>query len=359
MTPQDFMARLGLNLPVIQAPMAGVSTPHMAAEVANAGALGSLGLGASDVETARKALHDTRARTNRTVNANFFCHVPATPNPVQEAAWLHRLTPIFAKYGAAPPDTLREIYTSYVADPAMQQMVLDAPPKVVSFHFGLPPGDHIAALHAKGVFTLASATSLEEAHLIEAAGIDAIVAQGWEAGGHRGCFDPDAPDGRLGTMALVRVLTRNLRIPVIAAGGIMDAAGVRAALDLGAVAAQMGTAFVTCAESSADAGYRAAMASDSAHSTTMTRTLSGRPARCLANRFTKFAAPVANVDVPAYPIAYDAAKSLNAAAKAQGESGFGAQWAGQGAPLAQQDMPAARIIAQLHADLGGQAVKAR
>jgi nitronate monooxygenase len=352
MTPQDFMTRLGLDLPVIQAPMAGVSNPVMAAEVANAGALGSLGLGASDVEAARKALRDTQARTNRAVNANFFCHAPATPNPALEAAWLDRLNPIFAQYGAAPPDTLREIYTSYVADPAMQQMVLDAPPKVVSFHFGLPPRDHIAALQAKGVFTLASATNLAEARLIEAAGIDAIVAQGWEAGGHRGCFDPDAPDGRLGTMALVRVLAQTLHTPVIAAGGIMDAAGVRAALDLGAVAAQMGTAFVTCAESSADAGYRAAMASDSAHATTMTRTLSGRPARCLANRFTEFGAPIPNADIPAYPIAYDAAKALNAAAKSAGESGYGAQWAGQGAPLAQHNLPSAQIVAQLRADLG-------
>lgn len=162
-------------------------------------------------------------------------------------------------------------------------------------------------------------------------------------------FDPDAEDNRLGAMALTRLLVARAGLPVIAAGGIMDGQGVRAALDLGAVAVQMGTAFITCAESAADAGYRAALADDAAHHTTMTRAISGRPARCLANRFTAWATTAAAVP-PDYPIAYDAGRALNAAAKAVGEFGFGAQWAGQGAPLA-RSLPAADLIAALVAEM--------
>jgi len=228
----------------------------------------------------------------------------------------------------------------------MFKMLLDTVPPVVSFHFGLPDTDRINALKAAGITLLATATNLDEARAIEAAGIDAIVAQGFEAGGHRGMFDPDAPDDRLGTDALTRLLVANCHLPVIAAGGIMNGAGIRAALDLGAVAAQLGTAFIACPESSADAPYRAALASDAAHHTTMTTAISGRPARCLANRFTAWGAQT-TATPPDYPIAYDAGKALNAAAKAAGEDGFGAQWAGQGAPL-HRPMPAADLLALLH-----------
>jgi nitronate monooxygenase len=211
----------------------------------------------------------------------------------------------------------------------MQALLIEAAPAVVSFHFGLPPAPVIAALKARGCL-LASATSLAEARAIEAAGLDAIVAQGIEAGGHRGMFDPAAPDDALGTLALTRLLVREARLPVIAAGGIMDGAGVAAVLDLGAVAAQLGTAFIACPESSADAAYRAALAGPGAWHTRLTALISGRPARCLANRFTALADSVGDRQVPDYPVAYDAGKALHAAAKAQGEHGFGAQWAGQG-----------------------------
>ena len=174
------------------------------------------------------------------------------------------------------------------------------------------------------------------------------MAQGYEAGGHRGMFDPSAPDDRLGTFALTRLLATTSTLPVIAAGGIMDGAGIRAALNLGAIAAQLGTAFVACPESSADAAYRAALSSDAAHHTTMTTAISGRPARGLANRFTAWGADT-TAQAPDYPIAYDAGKALNAAAKAAGETGFGAQWAGQGAPL-HRPMPAADLLALLHAE---------
>ena len=229
-------------------------------------------------------------------------------------------------------------------------MLLAEKPAVVSFHFGLPDAGVIAALRKTGIVLLATATNLEEGRAIAAAGIDAVVAQGYEAGGHRGAFDPIAPDDRLGTVALTRLLVRKLAISVIAAGGIMDGAGIVAALALGAAAAQLGTAFVACPESSADAGYRAALLSPAAEHTVMTAAISGRPARCLANRFTALGDGVAPTAIPDYPTAYDAGKALHAAARAKGEFGYGAQWAGQGAPLARA-LPAAELVARLRDEI--------
>ena len=340
------LRRLKLDLPIIQAPMAGVSTPEMAAAVSGAGGLGSIGIGASDPETARGMIRAVRAKTDRPFNVNVFCHAPAVADPALEAAWAARLAAEFARYGATPPTRLREIYTSFVTDAATQAVLLEEKPAVVSFHFGLPAPDVIAALREAGVVLLATATNLGEGKAAVAAGVDALVAQGYEAGGHRGVFDPAAPDDRLGTVALTRLLVQKIGAPVIAAGGIMDGAGIAAALALGAVAAQLGTAFVGCPESSADAGYRAALFGPAAEHTVMTAAVSGRPARCLANRFTALGASLEPGAVPDYPIAYDAGKALHAAAKAHGEFGFGAQWAGQGAPLARA-LPAAELVARL------------
>ncbi len=214
----------------------------------------------------------------------------------------------------------------------------------------MPAADWITAFKSVGCTLIVSATCLDEARKIEAAGIDMIVAQGWEAGGHRGMFDPALPDDQLGTMALTHMLVAHTSVPVIVACGIMDGAGIRAALDLGAVAAQLGTAFIACPESSADEAYRAALNGEGARHTVMTRAISGRPARCLANQFTKWAAGDRH-DVPDYPIAYDPGKALNAAAKSAGESGFGAHWAGQGAPL-HRAMPASSLVAKLWHEAG-------
>jgi nitronate monooxygenase len=340
------LRRIGIELPIIQAPMAGVSTPEMAAAVSNAGGLGSIGIGAADPATARKMILAVRALTARPFNVNVFCHAPAVANPEREAAWVARLAPEFARHGATPPARLREIYTSFVTDAATQAVLREEKPPVVSFHFGLPPSNVIAALRDAGIVLLASATSPAEGKVIAAAGVHAVVAQGYEAGGHRGVFDPTAPDDRLGTMALTRLLVKALDVPVVAAGGIMDGAGITAALALGAAAAQLGTAFVACPESSADAGYRAALLGPPAEHTVMTSAISGRPAPCLANRFTAL-----DGDVPAYPIAYDAGKALHAAAGAKGEFGYGAQWAGQGAPLA-RSLPAAELVARLRDEMG-------
>jgi|ERR1019366_489583 nitronate monooxygenase len=344
------LAMLEVDRPIVQAPMAGVSTPAMAAAVSNAGALGSIGVGATNAAGALEMIKAVRERSRRSLNVNVFCHRPAKADAAVEAAWVERLRPEFARFGVEPPRRLAEIYKSFVEDDDMLAMLVAERPKVVSLHFGVPAPERIQALRQAGIVLLGSATNVLEGQLLEAAGVQAVVAQGFEAGGHRGVFDPGAPDDRLGTMALTRLLVRALGVPVIAAGGIMDGAGIAAALRLGASAAQLGTAFVACAESLADAGYRASLMSEAASHTVMTRAISGRPARCLANRFTALGARISPADIPAYPIAYDAGKALNAAGKSAGEAGFGAQWAGQGAPLARA-MPAGELVAKLAAEM--------
>lgn len=336
---------LQIDLPIIQAPMAGISSPALAAAVSNAGALGSIGVGATDAVGATRMINAVRERSVRSLNVNLFCHRPARADNATEHARIERLRPYFARYDATPPAQLREIYRSFVEDDDMLSALLTARPRIVSFHFGLPSADRVAALREAGIILLGSATSLDEGLALERAGLHAVVAQGYEAGGHRGVFDPLAEDDRLGTLALTRILVRTLKVPVIAAGGIMDGAGIAAVLRLGASAAQLGTAFVACPESDADPGYRAALNSEATHHTVMTRTISGRPARCLANRFTVLDKE-SNIRVPDYPIAYDAAKALHLAARTHGDYGFGAQWAGQGAPLTRA-LPAAQLVTTL------------
>ena len=330
--------------------MAGVSSPAMAAAVANAGALGSLGVGATDAAGARKMIADFRQRSTRSLGVNVFCHAPARADADREAAWLDRLRPAYTGVAAAPPAVLHEIYRSFLVDDDMLAALVAERPRVVSFHFGIPALERVSALRDAGIVILGSATSLAEARRLVEGGVQIVVAQGYEAGGHRGTFDPDALDDRLGTFALTRLLARELDVPVVAAGGVMDGAGIAAALRLGAGAAQLGTAFVLCPESLADDGYRRAMTSDAARHTVMTRAISGRPARCLANRFTELGATIPDAAVPDYPIAYDAGKALHAAAKAKQDFGYGAQWAGQGAPLA-RSLPAADLVATLVREL--------
>ncbi len=337
---------LRMTAPIVQAPMAGVSTPTMAAAVSNAGGLGSVGVGATDAAGARTMIEAVKARTDRAFNVNLFVHASPVRDAVREAAWLDAMAPLFRSFQASPPVRLNAIYKSFAVDPDMLDMLGELAPPVVSFHFGLPGPAQIAALKGRGCLLFATATSLEEAEAVRRAGVDAVVAQGYEAGGHRGVFDPGAPDEQLGAMALTRLLAVRSGLPVIAAGAIMDGRGIRAALDLGAVAAQLGTAFIACPESSADQAYREALAGPAAEHTVMTSAISGRPARCLQNRFTQWGASQ-DLPPPDYPIAYDAGKALNAAAKAAGQGGFGAQWAGQGAPLS-RPMAAADLVALLH-----------
>ena len=350
MAHSGLLDRIGISLPIIQAPMAGVSTPAMAAAVSEAGGLGSIAVGAGGVAEAEAMIADVRARTPLPFNVNLFCHRPAQSNSEVEGRWIERFRPLFAEYGAEPPAELGEIYRSFVEDEEMLGLLLRVRPSVLSFHFGLPRQEWIHALRDAGIIILATSTSLTEARSAAAVGVDAIVAQGWEAGGHRGTFDTEAPDERLRALDLVQSIVAELDIPVIAAGGIMDGAGIARALDAGACAAQLGTAFIACDESAADQGFRAALASPAAQETAMTRAISGRPARCLANRFTAMGASIPAREIPAYPIAYDLGKALNAAAKSRGEYGFGAQWAGEGAPQFRA-MPAGQLIEALAAEL--------
>jgi len=341
--------RLGLACPIIQAPMAGVSTPALAAGVSNGGGLGSIGIGAANTAQARDMIQATRALTARPFNVNVFCHAPASARPQVEADWLAYLAPCFAEFGAAPPDALHEIYRSFCADDDTLQMLLSERPAVVSFHFGLPDTAAIAALRAAGIVLLATATSLSEARQIEAAGLDGIVAQGIEAGGHRGVFDATAHDEALGTLALTRLLVQRTALPVIAAGGIMDGAGIAAALALGAQAAQLGTAFIACPESAADVAYRARLAAGQLP-TTLTCAISGRPARGLQNRLTALGTAAGAPLPPDYPIAYDAGKALAQAARLHGNAEFAAHWAGQAYPLS-RPLPVTQLLALLQIEL--------
>lgn len=342
----SLLSRLGIAMPIIQAPMAGVATPQLAAAVSNAGGLGSVGAAAWNVEQTREKIIATRALTTRPFNVNVFCHVTPEKDAEREAAWLGHLAPLFAEVGATPPGTLESGYKSFVGDDEMLKMLLQERPAVVSFHFGLPSGEFIEALKNAGIFLLATATNLTEARTIEEAGLDAIIAQGIEAGGHRGMFDTETADEQLSTSVLLRLLVQQTELPVIAAGGIMDGRGIRAALDLGAAAAQLGTAFILCPESAANRAYRDALKSERAHTTRLTAGISGRPARGMLNRLIAHADAPGSPRPAAYPLAYHAAKELNAAASRQGNYEFAAQWAGQGAPLA-REMPAAELVRKL------------
>jgi nitronate monooxygenase len=286
----------------------------------------------------------TRALTARPFNVNLFCHRHATADAQREAAWLAYLAPAFAEFGAKPPAQLSAIYQTFIGNEPMFAMLLEERPAVVSFHFGLPATAWISKFRSSGIVTLACATNPAEAAECERAGVNAIVAQGVEAGGHRGVFEP-ALDENIGTFALVRMLVQQFELPIIAAGGIMDGAGIVAAMKLGAAGAQLGTAFVLCPESSANAAYRGQMKSDRAHHTRITAAISGRSARGLPNRMYALSSNDVPL-LPDYPIAYDAAKALHAAASAKGNHEFAAYWAGQGAPLA-RELPAAELMSQL------------
>lgn len=341
--PTQLTQLLHIEYPIIQAPMAGVSTPALAAAVSNAGGLGSIAVGAVDAAQARAMIAQTRALTARPFNVNLFCHAPARSDPARDAAWLAHLRPYFAEFGAAPPSVLHEIYRSFNHDDAMLEMLLETRPKVVSLHFGLPPQDRLDALKQAGIVLAATATTLAEGEQLQQAGIDLIVAQGVEAGGHRGVFEPALGDAGIGVLALTRLLVQRTALPVIAAGGIMDGAGIAAALMLGAGAAQLGTAFVLAPESSANAAYRAMLKSARARDTQITAAISGRAARGIVNRIVREVGAPGMPTPPDYPVTYDAGKALHEAASARGNYEFAAHWAGQAAVLA-REMPAAQLL---------------
>ncbi|ENW19078.1 NAD(P)H-dependent flavin oxidoreductase [Acinetobacter haemolyticus] len=334
---------LEIKHPIFLAPMAGVSTPELAAEVSNQGALGSLGLGANTPESAKELILKTQQLSDHPFQVNFFCHRPEPLNPQHEQQWIEYLTPAFKKFDAQPPTELKCIYPSFLENDDFLNVVLETKPKAVSFHFGIPHAHQIKALKNAGIITMVSATNLIEAQAIEAAGIDLIIAQGIEAGGHRGIFNQHF-DAAIKTSDLVELLTQHCSRPIIAAGGIMNGDQAKNMLKHGASAVQLGTAFVQCKSSSANAAYRKALFSQSI--TQISASLSGRPARGLLGTWhTQIDAPN-RPTVPAYPYTYDLAKQLMSIASQHQDYSYGAFWAGSNVSQI-RELEAADLVNQL------------
>ena len=334
---------LEIKHPIFLAPMAGVSTPELAAEVSNQGAFGSLGLGANTPETAKAEILKTQTLTDKPFQVNFFCHQPERLDPQKAQQWIEYIRPQFAKFGTEPPSELRCIYPSFLDNDDFLNVVLETRPKAVSFHFGIPHPRQIQALKDAGIVTLVSATNLIEAQQIEAAGIDIIIAQGIEAGGHRGIFNQTF-DAAIKTSDLVQLISTHCKLPVVAAGGIMNGDQAKSMLKLGAAAVQLGTAFVQCKSSSASAAYRQALFSQSM--TQISASLSGRPARGLFGAWHKFVDAPQRPNLPEYPYTYDIAKQLISIANQQQDTSYGAFWAGSNVGQI-RELEAADLINQL------------
>jgi nitronate monooxygenase len=333
-----------VELPIMLAPMAGAVDFELAAAVAQAGGLGSLPCAMLDPAKAREQMMRFRARSQAKVNLNFFCHVPPELNNTREARWRERLAPYYRELGidpAAPvPTSMRQPFNE-----AFCAVVEETNPGVVSFHFGLPDDGLLKRVKAAGCPVLASATTVAEARWLEARGVDAIVAQGYEAGGHRGMFLSDDLAAQVGTFALVPQVVDAVKVPVIAAGGITDARGIAAAFALGVAAVQVGTAFLFTPEAKISAPYRAALHDARDDGTAVTNLMTGRPARGLVNRVMREIGPLSEI-APAFPLAAGALAPLRANAEAQGSGDFTPMWAGQAAALGRA-MPAAELTRTL------------
>jgi nitronate monooxygenase len=328
--------------------MAGISTPRLAAAVSAAGGLGGIAVGAMDPERAAGVLAETAALTDRPVNVNVFVHATPRRDAGREAGWIARLAPLLEALDAPVPEQLGNPYRSFLDDDRMLEVLIEARVRVVSFHFGVPRPHQVEALHAAGVLLLATATSVDEARALAEAGIDVLVAQGIEAGGHRGVHDPDRDPG-LALDELVRRLHAAVDLPLVAAGGLMTGADIARVLDLGASAVQLGTAFVACPEGSASARHRRLLAGAEADgATAMTRLISGRPARGLVRSWQEALGD--EDEVPDYPVAYDGGKALAQASVERGDAAFGVLWAGTGAGRA-RDRPAGELVALLGREL--------
>jgi nitronate monooxygenase len=339
---------LGIELPIIQAPMAGVQGSALAVAVSNAGGLGSLPCAMLSLDAIRSELATIKAHTSRPFNVNFFCHTTPTPSAEREAAWRAALAPYYKEYGVdvdrIPAGPGRAAFSSEAAD-----VLNDVKPAVVSFHFGLPSADLLARVRAWGSKIFSSATTVDEARWLEARGVDAIIAQGLEAGGHRGIFLSEDLSTQVGTFALLPQIVREVRLPVIAAGGIADAKGVAAAMALGATGVQIGTAYMLCREATTSVVHRAALKSDAARHTAITNLFTGRPARGIVNRVMKELGPISTA-APAFPLATAAIAPLRAKAENRGSGDFSPLWSGQNASGC-KEVPAADQTRELAADL--------
>ena len=334
----------GIEHPIVLAPMAGAMDTDLAIAVAQAGGLGSLPVAMLDEQKMRAQMAAFRAATDRPVNLNFFAHKPPELNNAREHAWREKLNPYYAEFGidpAAPvPSSNRTPF-----DAALCAAVEELKPEVVSFHYGLPDASLVQRVKAAGCKVMSSATTVAEARWLEDHGCDAVIAQGYEAGGHRGMFLTDNLATQVGTFALAPQISDAIKIPVIAAGGITDARGIAAALALGAAGAQLGTAFLFCPEAKILPPHRAALKSARDDGTVLTNVMTGRPARGLINRVMRELGPISEI-APEFPLAAGALAPLHAKAQAQGSGDFSSMWAGQAAALG-TEMPARELTMRL------------
>jgi nitronate monooxygenase len=332
-----FLKLFNVQIPIIQAPMAGVQDHRLAVAVSNSGGLGSLPAAMLSLDVLKAELTQIRAKTDKPYNVNFFCHTPPMFSEAREQAWRSALKPYYDELALdannIPTGPGRAPFTHETAD------VLEAfKPPVVSFHFGLPAADLLARVRSWGSKIISSATTVEETLWLEAHGVDAVIAQGLEAGGHRGHFLSHDLTKQMGTFALLPHIVQAVRIPVIAAGGIVDAAGVKAALALGAAAVQVGTAYMLCDEATTSPLHRAALKSANAQHTALTNLFTGRPARGIVNRLMRQlseggagAGGAISSKAPEFPLATGAIAPLRAAAEKAGSGDFSPLWSGQNA----------------------------
>jgi len=339
---------LGIELPIIQAPMAGVQGSALAIAVSDAGGLGSLPCAMLGLDTMRNELATIKSQCGKPFNVNFFCHVPPLANAERQEAWQAALAPYYKEFeidaGTIPSGPGRMPFSSEAAD-----LLSEFKPAVVSFHFGLPSPALVERVKGWGSKVLSSATTVEEALWLEAHGIDAIIAQGLEAGGHRGMFLSEDLSTQVGTFALLPQIVREVRLPVIAAGGIADAKGVASAMALGAVGVQIGTSYLLCPEATTSAVHRAALKSAAARHTALTNVFTGRPARGIVNRIMRELGPMSPT-APAFPLATSAIAPLRAKTEGRGSSDFSPLWSGQNASGC-KEIPAGQLTRELAANL--------
>ncbi|MDH3264196.1 MAG: nitronate monooxygenase family protein [Paracoccaceae bacterium] len=337
---------LGLEHPILQAPMAGTATPALAAAVSGAGGLGGIGLGEAPESEIRSAVAEVRSFTNRPFNLNFFAHPGANADPAATARARARIADFAGPGGPALPEHLPDATPGF--DAARLALLLDLGPRVVSFHFGLPEPGAVAAIKAAGIWVLATATTVAEARAVVAGGADAVVAQGYEAGGHRGAHRLTRAGDGIGTLALVPQVADAVSVPVIAAGGIGDARGIAAALALGAAGVQMGSAFLLCPEAATEPARRAHVAASDGSDTVMTAAGSGYPARARRTEYSDHMAPL-DGSLPPFPTLYGLSGPVIAPDQADDRAAFGLY--GQAAGLAREE-PAGDLVARLARETG-------
>jgi nitronate monooxygenase len=348
MWPNDrFIKLCGIELPIVQAPMAGSALSDMVVAVSQAGGLGSLACALLSVEQARKELETIRRRTSRPINANFFCHQPPRHDSAREMNWRRHLDAYYVQLQA--DDTSVPTAARAPFDDKMCDLVMEFHPEIVSFHFGLPDKNLLLHVKSAGAKILSSATSVDEARWLEDQGCDAIIAQGFEAGGHRGMFLTDDVSTQVGTMALVPQVVDAVKVPVVAAGGIADARGILAAFALGAAAVQIGTAYLYCPEAQIGPLYRQSLKKTKDNETAITNVFTGRPARAIVNRLMREVGPMSEV-APEFPLAAAALAPLRAKSEMAGSADFTPLWSGQAVRLS-RELPAAELTKQLAAQV--------